>query len=104
VKKLALSFKDAAINDILEQAEWYEQKADTNLGARWERAVSAALIRLAQLPNSGTRCTFASESLKGIRRVSIAGFPKHLVFYRIDKSDVVILRIIHGARDLENLL
>jgi plasmid stabilization system protein ParE len=30
-------------------------------------------------------------------------FPKHLIFYRIENGKIVILRVIHGARDLESL-
>jgi plasmid stabilization system protein ParE len=33
----------------------------------------------------------------------IAGFPKHLIFYRAEKKDIKILRVVHGARDLETL-
>jgi plasmid stabilization system protein ParE len=29
--------------------------------------------------------------------------PKHLVFYSIKDNDVLILRVLHGARDLETL-
>ena len=36
--------------------------------------------------------------------VAITRFPKHLVFYRIEDQRVVILRVIHGARNLEDLL
>jgi toxin ParE1/3/4 len=104
VKQLGLSFRDAAVSDILEQAEWYEEQADLALGARWERAVSSALIRLAQHPHFGTPCRFASDSLRGIRRIPVKGFSKHLIFYRIEKDEVMILRVIHGARDLESLL
>jgi toxin ParE1/3/4 len=103
VKRLALTFSDAAIGDILEQAEWYEEQADTRLSGRWEHAVSSVLIRLAQRPNSGTPCRFRSDSLRDIRRVPVAGFPKHLIFYRVEKGNVAILRVIHGARDLESL-
>jgi toxin ParE1/3/4 len=104
VKKLALSFRDAAVSDILEQAEWYEEQADLALSARWERAVASVLIRLAQRPHCGTLCRFTSDSLRGIRRIPVKGFSKHLIFYRVEKNDVMILRVIHGARDLESLL
>lgn len=35
--------------------------------------------------------------------MSISDFPRHLLFYRFDEEEVFILRIIHGARDLEGL-
>jgi plasmid stabilization system protein ParE len=33
----------------------------------------------------------------------IVRFPKHLIFYRIEHDQVLILRVIHGVRDLESL-
>ncbi|MGZ4878178.1 MAG: type II toxin-antitoxin system RelE/ParE family toxin [Candidatus Angelobacter sp.] len=30
-------------------------------------------------------------------------FPRHLVFYRLQNQEMVILRIVHGARDRESL-
>lgn len=41
--------------------------------------------------------------LEGVRRTMISGFPKHLLFYRFDEEEVFILRVVHGARDLERL-
>lgn len=103
MKQISLRFSDAAIGDILEQAEWYEQQASADLSRRWDDAVSSALIRIVQHPYSGAPCRFKSDSLKGTRRVPVGGFSKHLIFYRIDKGTVLILRVIHGARDLESL-
>jgi plasmid stabilization system protein ParE len=36
-------------------------------------------------------------------RVPVTGFPKHLIFYKVEGREVFVLRVIHGARDLENL-
>jgi plasmid stabilization system protein ParE len=33
----------------------------------------------------------------------ITRFPKHLIFYQAESGEVLILRVIHGARDLESL-
>jgi len=47
VKKNRITFSDAAIADILEQADWYETQADRNLAQRWQEAVTATLLRIA---------------------------------------------------------
>jgi toxin ParE1/3/4 len=65
--------------------------------------VSRALLRIVTNPRSGAPCSFKSIELQGIRRVPIAGFPKHLVFDRVEKGTLLILRVVHGARDLESL-
>jgi hypothetical protein len=49
------------------------------------------------------RCRFQSIDLRDVRRTTIAGSPKHLLFYRLQETDMFILRVVPGARDLENL-
>jgi toxin ParE1/3/4 len=67
------------------------------------KRVTAALARIERNPLSGAKCSFSADELQGIRRMPIAGFPKHLIFYRAEKKDIKILRVVHGARDLETL-
>jgi len=94
---------EAAAVDIIEQADWYEEKSDRRLAERWSKAVTSAVLRILRNPRVGAPCRFSPTELHRIRRVPISGFPKHLVFYSIEDNDVLILRVLHGARDLESL-
>lgn len=47
---------------------------------------------------------FQSAALKRVRRWPVKGFDNWLIFYRPKRDGVEILRVIHGARDIENLL
>lgn len=93
----------AAVNDILEQAAWYQEQSGVKLADRWEKAVSSVLLRAMANPAAGTPCTFKAAELTGVRRAPVPRFPKHLVFYRFRNNELIILRIVHGARDLESL-
>jgi toxin ParE1/3/4 len=104
VKKNRLVLSDAAIADIIEQAEWYSTQSGNDLAGRWERAVTSAIMRVVDRPTTGPLCTFQSQELRNVRRTPIPGFPKHLLFYRFDPGEVFVLRVVHGARDLERLL
>jgi toxin ParE1/3/4 len=103
VKARQIVVTDAAVNDILEQAAWYEEQSGLRLARRWEQAVTSVLLRIAKAPAAGAPCTFKAPELTGVRRVPIPRFPKHLVFYRFLRQELIILRIVHGARDLESL-
>jgi toxin ParE1/3/4 len=46
---------------------------------------------------------FKADELHDTRRVPVVGFSKHLVFYKSHESEILVLRVIHGARDLESL-
>lgn len=94
---------EVAVADILEQADWYESQADQKLAKRWEKSVTSALLRISGKPNAGKLCDFSAEELKGVRRSPVPGFPKHLIFYRVREEEILVLRVVHGARNLENL-
>ena len=80
MKERRITISDAAVGDILEQADWYESRADYELAERWENAVTAALLRILKAPRSGPLCRFKSEELDGVRRAFVAGFPKPWCF------------------------
>jgi toxin ParE1/3/4 len=102
LKNLQVTLSDLAISDILEQAEWYGTHSES-VATRWEKAVTSALLRIAGSPRSGVPCRFKADELRGVRRSAVAGFPKHLVFYQVCDDKIIVLRIVHGARDLESL-
>jgi toxin ParE1/3/4 len=104
VKDLRIRLSDAAISDILEQSDWYERQEDRRLSQHWESAVSSAVLRIAKNPRSGAPCEFKAEELRHLRRTPVAGFPKHLIFYQFHANELIVVRVIHGARDLESLL
>ena len=101
--KRRLVFSDAAIADILEQADWYRKQSGSRLARRWEKAVTAAILLVSRRPAIGALCSFHSSELHDLRRATISGFPKHLLFYRYDDEGLLVLRVVHGARDLERL-
>ena len=46
MKKYRLVLSDAAATDIVEQADWYSAQSGEALAARWEQAVSSAIMRV----------------------------------------------------------
>jgi toxin ParE1/3/4 len=103
VKNYTLAVSDTAVADILDQCDWYTHQSGTKLAKKWERAVSDSLIKLTKNPQSGALCKFKAEEIRDVRRTPIPGFPKHLIFYTIDAQAILVLRVAHGARDLESL-
>ena len=101
--KRRLVFSDAAIADILEQSEWYAVQSGRTLARRWEKAVQSAVKLAERRPVAGTQCQFEPPELTGMRRIPISGFSRHLLFYLFNDEEVFIVRVVHGARDLERL-
>jgi len=103
MRRRRLVFSDASITDILEQAEWYAAQMGQPLAQRWQKAVMTAISHSLTRPATGAPCKFRSLALRDVRRATISGFPKHLLFDRFDEDEVFVLRVVHGARDLERL-
>jgi toxin ParE1/3/4 len=102
--KTRLALSDAAVADILEQADWYTAESGATLAKRWEKAVTSAVLRVVKNSATGSPCSFRSSELRNVRRTTIRGFSKHLLFYKCYEGELFILRVVHGARDLERLL
>jgi toxin ParE1/3/4 len=103
---IELRISEAAAVSILDQADYYLHASDAALAQRWEAAVEQAVRSLLDWPERGTLCRFRSSALLGLRWIGISEFPKHLVFYRYlpQEKAIVILQVLHGARNLETIL
>ena len=59
MKASQITLSEAAVADILEQAEWYEAQADQKLAKRWEKAVTSTLLRISRGHALDRRVTLA---------------------------------------------
>ena len=67
---------------------------------RFLDAIERCTDLMAEFPKGGSAWDFVG---RGIRRWNVAGFPYGL-FYRFDGQQVVILRVLHSARDVPGTL
>lgn len=91
--KFALAFHPLVRADLLEAFAWYEEQAP-ELGDRFLAEASIVLRRLTQEP-SVYRVRFAD-----IRRLNLGRFP-YGTFYFVAGQTVIVLGVLHGARDSE---
>ena len=71
---------------------------------RFTEAVQSAFERLLEFPSIGAIRSFRNKQLEGLRAWPIPGFKNYLIFYRIESDWIEIIRVLHGARDLEAAL
>jgi toxin ParE1/3/4 len=91
------------IRDLIEQATYI---AENNLDAaeRFLVAAEETFQLLGRMPGMGKRCRFSNPQLLGIRQYPVKGFKNYLIFYCATDSEVEVLRVLHGAQDLEAIL
>ena len=97
--------REAAKRDLVAQWVWYAENASIEVADRFLRAVDDTLKLLSLQPESGREILFRKPELQGMRRFPVSdGFEKILLFYFPLQNGVDLVRVIHGSRDLEQLL
>jgi toxin ParE1/3/4 len=91
------------IQDLIEQAT-YIAEGSLDASDRFLRAAEETFQFLGNMPAIGRLSGFTHAQLVDVRQYAIKGFRSVLVFYRITDDSIDILRVLHGARDLEILL
>jgi toxin ParE1/3/4 len=89
--------------DLLEQIDYLRQE-NVSAALRFVDAIEHSLNRLSEMPEIGSPCDFENPRLQNIRMWPVKGFEKYLIFYRVTDEAVQILRVLHGARDILNIL
>lgn len=92
-----------AEEDVLEQA-LYIARDNPDAAVRYLEAVDAALRSLGRTPKLGGLYKTRNPALKALRRLIVPGFKNHLIFYLDLDSSIDVIRVLHGARDLQVVL
>lgn len=71
---------------------------------RFLDAAHATFARLARNPLSAGRYFSRNPRLDGMRVARVRGFANHLVFFLPVEAGIEVVRVLHGARDLDAAL
>jgi toxin ParE1/3/4 len=97
---LAAMLAPQARRDLLAAARWIA-KENPSAAVALRDAVVAAAVRIGKHPRIGAlRIELAPQS---IRFLVVSGFP-HVIVYDTGREPPLILRVLHGARELPELL
>jgi len=91
-----------ARQDQLDLADYLQSQSGDALVNRFLDSLADAFALLATMPGIGATRDFGMPNLRGLRMWRIARFP-YLVFYRVSGSELQVVRVLHGARDIETL-
>jgi toxin ParE1/3/4 len=93
-----------ALIDLDEAADYLRQEGGPHLAVRFLREVDATLQSLAAIPGIGACYKPHDPLFEDVRIFPVSRFKKYLVFYRSIKDGIEVLRVLHGARDIQGLL
>ena len=98
----AIGIRPQVYHDIAESAEFIGRNR-LEAASRFINACDATFVLLSESPQLGEVVPSASSKLAGMRVFRIPGFPFIALYIERDSS-IEILRVVHGARDLERLI
>jgi toxin ParE1/3/4 len=101
--KSRIILRPAADRDLADQAEYLTRHQSRQTGLRFYRAAEETFRLLASQPEIGKGAECRSPFLSGMRMFPLKQFTNHLVFYRRVENGIEIVRVLHGARDIETL-
>jgi toxin ParE1/3/4 len=89
--------------DLIDTADYLQQQS-VLVAAQYLTAAERSITLLSQMPGLGSPWESEDPALADIRFAPIDGFKSYLIFYRPLSDGIEIIRILHGATDLERLL
>src|SRR5215208_396087 len=79
-------------------------KDNLDAGKRFYDAIAHDLLLLSANPRMGARRKARDPRLQEIRSWPVSGYRNYLVFYLAMDDGVDVVRVLHGARDVDRLI
>ena len=92
-----------ARRDLVETAAYLGERSP-DITLHLLAAVEETLAAVADAPGIGIARRYGDPRLAGLRMLRVRGFRKYLLFYREAPEGIELVRVLHGARDIEAVL
>ncbi|NUN95799.1 MAG: type II toxin-antitoxin system RelE/ParE family toxin [Candidatus Omnitrophica bacterium] len=100
--KRKLARTEEAREDVIDQAR-YIARDSLNAALHYLDEVESAYHPIRTNSGIGSPQDCRRPRLAGLRMLPVRGFEKSLIFCRVEEDRVVIVRVLHSARDIERL-
>jgi toxin ParE1/3/4 len=98
-----LRIRPLADRDTDEVAEYLAREANLDVALRFLWGVESTYGRIVAHAEAGSPVHAFDTRLAGLRHWPVDGFEQYLVFYVSLPAFIDIVRVLHGARDLDAL-
>lgn len=90
--------------DIVRQIGYFIDIGQDHVADRFLAATRAAIEHVSHTPHAGAPRPMKNPLLAGLRTWPIEGFDDMKIYYRVGRDELMIVRILHGRRDIERIL
>ena len=101
---LSIIVRDRATQDLRLQANYILAKGDRKAAENFLESAELTFSQLAKTPKIGKKVSLLALSQQEIRQWRIKNFKNYLIFHQIREKNIKILRILHSARDLTDIM
>jgi len=96
--------KRPAAEDDIEECFLHIAKDNREIGSAFLIAVENSLKELAEFSLLGKAIKFRDKELGNVRMWHVKGFDNYLIFYTAHGDNIIVIRVLHGSRDIDDLL
>jgi toxin ParE1/3/4 len=93
-----------ARQDLVEIVRHLARESGLRMARRSSAEADGTFRRLAAMPGLGTRYEPDHPAFGELRYLPISRFKNDVVFYRPIAGGIEVLRVLHGARDIQGIL
>ncbi|MBL8695209.1 MAG: type II toxin-antitoxin system RelE/ParE family toxin [Planctomycetes bacterium] len=90
--------------DIEEAFDYYVREAGIEIADRFVDCVAKTLELISSNPSIGSPRRWMNPSLSNLRSWHVGEFDKFRVYYVIQPETIEVVRVLHGAREVRELL
>jgi toxin ParE1/3/4 len=90
--------------DLAQIADYLADHASVDTGLRFLEAAEETIDWLATTEIVPGPVQAASPKLAGLHAWPVNGFENYLIFLRVRGDELALVRLLHGARDLDTIL
>jgi len=94
---------DGVETDIADLAEYLFERSEA-IARRFVEQADFTIKELAKTPGIGSPKPYRAKKLAGMRSWWVKGFPKHLILYKLVEGGILVVAIVHGARNIPRIL
>jgi toxin ParE1/3/4 len=94
--------RPAANRDLIDCFVYIGRDSEES-ATRFLKVAEQTFLELADMPGMGIVTSFNDFEDSNLRRWRIRGFENFLIFYRPLEDGIEIIRVLHGAREIERL-
>jgi toxin ParE1/3/4 len=101
---MATVFRRPAAERDLEEIAVYLGQRNPTAATRFLDAADRTFALLASMPGLGSAVPLANPQLQGLRQYPVQRFRNYLIFYLPTDDGIEVVRVLHGARDVQSML